>query len=65
MDYASDNSSLLKSLQMVRVPDTELPLAQIPWPPLGHKPLKERFNVLQPIASYPVHKHKHEHDHHH
>jgi RNA polymerase sigma-70 factor (ECF subfamily) len=24
MDYASDNSSLLKSLQMVRVPDTEL-----------------------------------------
>jgi len=37
-----------------RVPDTELPLAEIPWPPLGHVPLKERYGVLQPIPAYPV-----------
>ena len=35
-----------------RVPDTELPLAEIAWPPLGHEPLKESFGVLRPIASY-------------
>ena len=50
-----------------RVPDTELPLAEIPWPKLDHKPLKERFSVLQPIPAYTVepekddHKHKHHH----
>jgi hypothetical protein len=50
-----------------RVPDTELPLAEIPWPKLDHKPLKERFSVLQPIPGYSVepekddHKHKHHH----
>jgi polyphosphate kinase 2 len=37
-----------------RVPDTELPLAEIPWPPLGHEPLRERYGVLQPIPAYPV-----------
>jgi polyphosphate kinase 2 len=56
--------TLLRDL-LDRVPDTELPLAEIPWPPLGHKPLKERFGVLRPIANYPVHKHKHHHHHHH
>ena len=45
------------------VPDTELPLADIPWPELGHEPLKEHFGVLHPIPNYPVHKHKHEHRH--
>ena len=42
-----------------KVPDTELPLADIPWPKLGHKPLKERYGVLQPIPAYRAHKHKH------
>ena len=32
--------TLLRDL-LDRVPDTELPLAEIPWPPLGHEPLKE------------------------
>ena len=45
--------TLLRDL-LDRVPDTELPLAQIPWPPLGHKPLKERYGVLQPIPNYQV-----------
>jgi len=42
---------LLRDL-LDRVPDTELPLADIPWPPLGHEPLKERYGVLQPIPAY-------------
>jgi polyphosphate kinase 2 len=45
--------TLLRDL-LDRIPDTELPLADIPWPALDHKPLKERFGVLQPIANYPV-----------
>jgi polyphosphate kinase 2 len=58
--------TLLRDL-LDRVPDTELPLAEIPWPPLEHKPSKERYGVLEPIANYPVHKkhHHHEHDEHH
>jgi hypothetical protein len=56
--------TLLRDL-LDRVPDTELPLAEIPWPPLEHAPLTERYNVLRPIANYPVHKHKKKHEHHH
>src|SRR5436305_2479336 len=48
-----------------RVPDTELPLAEIVWPSLAHKPLEERFGVLQPIANYAVDQHKHRHQHEH
>jgi hypothetical protein len=39
-----------------RMPDTELPLAEIPWPELAHEPLEERFGVLQPIPSFKVPK---------
>jgi polyphosphate kinase 2 len=35
-----------------RVPDTELPVAEIPWPPLNGPPLKERFGVLEAIPLY-------------
>jgi polyphosphate kinase 2 len=56
--------TLLRDL-LDRVPDTELPLAEIAWPPLGHEPLTERYNVLRPIANYPVHEHKKKHEHHH
>lgn len=51
--------TLLRDL-LDRVPDTELPLADIPWPPLGHSPSKEHYGVLQPIPLYPIHKHKHD-----
>ncbi len=54
--------TLLRDL-LDRVPDTELPLADIPWPPLRHPPLKERYGVLQPIPAYPVHEGKHHHKH--
>jgi polyphosphate kinase len=45
--------TLLRDL-LDRVPDTELPLAEIPWPPLDHSPLKERYGVLRPIGAYPI-----------
>jgi polyphosphate kinase 2 len=48
--------TLLRDL-LDRVPDTELPLAEIAWPPLAYPPLRERFGVMQPIASYPVPAH--------
>jgi polyphosphate kinase 2 len=47
--------TLLRDL-LDRVPDTELPLAEIAWPPLRHQPLKERYGVLRPIANYRVSK---------
>jgi polyphosphate kinase 2 (PPK2 family) len=56
--------TLLRDL-LDRVPDTELPLADIPWPPLGHEPRKEHFGVLHPIPNYPIKKHKKKHEHHH
>jgi polyphosphate kinase 2 len=43
--------TLLRDL-LDRVPDTELPLQQIAWPQLGHKPLKESYGVLKPIVNY-------------
>src|SRR5215212_10175323 len=43
--------TLLRDL-LDRVPDTDLPLADVPWPPLEHKPLTERYSVLKPIATY-------------
>ena len=56
--------TLLRDL-LDRVPDTELPLADIPWPPLKDEPSKEHYGVLRPIPSYPVDKKKLRHDHHH
>ena len=43
--------TLLRNL-LDRVPDTELPLDDIPWPPLPREPSKERYTVLEPIPSY-------------
>ena len=56
--------TLLRDL-LDRVPDTELPLAEIEWPPLGQKPSSEHYGVLHPIANYPVGKHHHHGHHHH
>jgi polyphosphate kinase 2 len=62
-DQPRGRLTLLRDL-LDRVPDTELPLAEIPWPPLEHKPSKERYGVLEPIANYPIHKKHHHHEHH-
>jgi polyphosphate kinase 2 len=56
--------TLLRDL-LDRVPDTELPLAEIAWPPLDHEPREEHYGVLKPIANFPVHGHKKKHEHHH
>jgi polyphosphate kinase 2 len=56
--------TLLRDL-LDRIPDTELPLADIPWPPLGREPSTEHFGVLEPIPNYPVHVKHHGHHHHH
>ena len=52
-DQALGRLTVLRDL-LDRIPDTELPLAEIPWPTLSHKPSKERFGVLQPIPNLPV-----------
>ena len=44
--------TLLRDL-LDRVPDTELPMAEIPWPTLSGPPSTERYGVLRPIADYP------------
>jgi hypothetical protein len=52
-DQPRGRLTLLRDL-LDRVPDTELPLAEIAWPALDHKPLKERFAVLRPIPNYAI-----------
>ena len=37
-----------------RLPDTNLPVDPVDWPPLGHEPLAEAFGVLQPIPPFAV-----------
>jgi polyphosphate kinase len=52
-DQALGRLTVLRDV-LDRVPDTELPLAEIPWPALDHQPLQERYGVLKPIGNYPV-----------
>jgi polyphosphate kinase 2 len=35
-----------------KLPDTHLPVSDIPWPEISGPPLKERYSVLEPIPSY-------------
>ena len=37
-----------------RLPDTQLPVPEVEWPPLRHEPLEESYGVLQPIPPVPV-----------
>jgi polyphosphate kinase 2 len=43
--------TLLRDL-LDRLPDTKLPFENIPWPPLDHEPLKERYEVIKPLKPY-------------
>ncbi|MEO6226152.1 MAG: polyphosphate kinase 2 [Sphingomicrobium sp.] len=52
-DQRRGRLTLLRDL-LDRVPDTDLAPAEIAWPPLDHKPLKERYGVIQPIADFPL-----------
>ncbi|HEY4071250.1 MAG TPA: polyphosphate kinase 2 [Sphingomicrobium sp.] len=55
-DQRMGRLTLLRDL-LDRVPDTELPLADISWPPLDNPPSKERYGVLQPIPEYAINEH--------
>ncbi len=39
-----------------RIPDTNLPLPEVDWPPLGKKPSKETYDVLRPIERFELPK---------
>ena len=43
--------TLLRDL-LDRLPDTKLPVEDIPWPPLDHEPIEERYDVLKPLKPY-------------
>jgi hypothetical protein len=45
--------TLIRNL-LDRLPDTKCDEKPIDWPPLGHKPLKERFEILKPIPDFPA-----------
>ncbi len=46
--------TLLRDL-LDRLPDTKLPIENIPWPKLGHEPIKERYGVMKPLTPYRWH----------
>ena len=52
-DQRTGRLTLIRDL-LDRLPDTKVKDAPIEWPPLGHKPLKEKFGVLKPISNYPT-----------
>jgi len=52
-DQPTGRLTLIRDL-LDRLPDTKMKEATIDWKPLGHKPLKEKFGVLRPIADYPL-----------
>jgi polyphosphate kinase 2 len=54
-DQKRGRLTLIRDL-LDRMPDVKTPEKKIDWPPLGHKPLKESFGVLRPIADYPIGK---------
>ncbi len=37
-----------------KLPDTKLPIAEIPWPALDHEPRRERYSLLNPVNDYPI-----------
>jgi hypothetical protein len=37
-----------------RLPDTQVPLEELDWPDLSHALLTEDFDLLRPIAPYPL-----------
>jgi polyphosphate kinase 2 (PPK2 family) len=52
-DQRTGRLTLIRDL-LDRLPDTKVKDAAIEWPPLGHKPLKEKFGVVKPIPDYPI-----------
>ena len=55
-DQALGRLTLLRNL-LDRIPDTDLPLSEVPWPPLEQAPHKERYGVIEPIPDFPIKEH--------
>jgi polyphosphate kinase 2 (PPK2 family) len=45
--------TLLRDL-LDRLPDKELPVPTVQYPPLASRPKRERFSVVEPIKPYPI-----------
>jgi polyphosphate kinase 2 len=56
VDFNDQNVGRLTLLRdlLDRLPDTELPVPEISWPPLSHAPLQEQYGVLKPIPGMPI-----------
>ncbi|MXO70776.1 polyphosphate kinase 2 [Alteraurantiacibacter buctensis] len=52
-DQKHGRLTLIRNL-LDRLPDCALPEEPIDWPPLGHEPLPERYELIQPLPPYPV-----------
>jgi polyphosphate kinase len=52
-DQSHGRLTLLRDF-LDRVPDTNLPVKELDWPPLSDEPLKERYGVLRPIEPYAI-----------
>jgi polyphosphate kinase 2 len=50
-DQPRGRLTLVRNL-LDRLPDTRCAVDPVDWPPLGHKPLKEKFGVLKPIKMF-------------
>ncbi|HXH53358.1 MAG TPA: polyphosphate kinase 2 [Sphingomicrobium sp.] len=50
-DQSVGRLTLIRDL-LDRLPDTELPIPDIPWPPLAKPPRKEKYGFLKPIPPY-------------
>ncbi|MFN6934051.1 MAG: polyphosphate kinase 2, partial [Tsuneonella sp.] len=52
-DQKRGRLTLIRDL-LDRLPDTAVELEQLEFPPLAHKPRKEKYGVVKPIGDYPV-----------
>ena len=50
---ADTMSRLIRDL-LDRLPDTKLPVEEIPWPPLAAEASKDKYGVIDPLPRYPV-----------
>ncbi len=52
-DQKHGRLTLIRDL-LDRLPDSHVPHDEIDWPRLGHAPLEEDFDLIKPIAPYPL-----------
>ena len=55
-DQKRGRLTLIRNL-LDRLPETAIPdVPPIDWPPLGHKPIDEKYGALKPIPDFPLHE---------